>query len=326
MPNYRPALIGHRVAWHDAHDEYTRKAAFVSGGHAWHFNHRGDFGAARARWKCECGGWRPSRPRITWACDATRELRQSISAPVHRGEERLLAIHLPEQPPPPPGVDLEGLREDIADAIHEALRDQPRIALACDGSSKQDVTAFAVVVHQVQSAFAGGDGLEDQSAYRAELRGLFFAVGAAAGAACRGARGEIFVFCDCFSAICAVATRHGDAALLVQSIASLIQEAGSLGIKISLEWIPSHGKRPEWKPSLEVDPAYLRNLNEAADAAAKQSAERRLQGSLRARWAVLQAQASQWEYKAVQPAASAARQLHQHLMQSGTRRGETGIH
>ena len=34
MPNYRPALIGHRMAWQDAHDEYTRKAAFVSGGHA----------------------------------------------------------------------------------------------------------------------------------------------------------------------------------------------------------------------------------------------------------------------------------------------------
>ena len=326
MPNFRPALIGHRLAWQDAHDEYTRKAAFVSGGHAWHFNHRGEFGATRARWQCECGGWRPSRPRITWACEATRTLRQGINAPVHRGEERLLSMHLPEQPPPPPGVDLEGLREDIGDAIYAAFKDNPSIALACDGSSKQDVAAFAVVVHNVQSAFAGGDGLEDQSAYRAELQGLFFAVGAAADAARKGARGEIVVVCDCFFALCAVATHQGDAALLVQSIASLIQEAGSFGVKIHLEWIPSHGKRPDWQPSLEFDPAYLRSLNDAADAAARQSAERRLTGSLRSRWAVLQARCAQWEYNAVQLAAGAARQLHHYLMQFGTRRGEPGNH
>ena len=280
MPSYRPALIGHRTAWQDAHDEHTRKAAF-----------------------------------ITWACESTRELRQGIHDPAHRGEERLLAMHLPEQPPPPPGVDLGGLREDIADAVYDALQGHSKIALACDGSSKQDVAAFSVVVHDVQCAFAGGDGLEDQSAYRAEFQGLFFALGATVDAAQTGARGEVVVLCDCFSALKTVSSQNGDVSLLAQSIASFIQEAGSLGVKVHLEWIPSHGKRPDWQPSFEADPLYLRSLNDAADAAAKQSAERRLAGSLRARWAILTARCAKWEYQAVQLAAGAACQLHQHLMQ-----------
>ena len=127
-------------------------------------------------------------------------------------------MHLPEQPPPPPGVDLEGLRVDIAEAIHDALKGHSRIALACDGSSKQDVAAFAVVVHEVQFAFAGGGGLEDQSAYRAELQGLFFALGATADAARRGARGEVTVVCDCFSALRAVSSQCGDVSLLVRQL------------------------------------------------------------------------------------------------------------
>ena len=323
MPNFRPALIGHRMAWQDAHDEYIRKAAFVAGGHAWHFNHRGDFGEGHARWKCACGGWRPSRPHITWACDFTNDLRPGIPAPAHRGEERLLAMHLPEQPPAPPGVDLEGLREEIADAIFAALQSQPRIVVASDGSSRLDVASFAVVVNDVQCAFAGGDGLEDQSAYRAELQGLFFALGSTLDAVRRGARGEVIVLCDCFSAIQAITNQCGDVALLAQSVDGFIHEIRSLGVKVHLEWIPSHGKRPDWQPSFEADPGYLRRLNEAADAAAKHSAERRLAGSLRARWDILRARCASWEYQAVQLAASAARKLHHHLMQFGTRRGET---
>ena len=323
MPAYRPALIGHKLMWQDARDEYTRKSAFVAGGHAWHFNHRGDFGDGHPRWQCECGGWKPSRPHVMWACESTRSLRQGINPPTHRGEERLLAMHLPEQPPPPPEVDLNGLREDIADAIFSALQSHHSVVLACDGSAKQDVATFAVVVHEEQYAFAGGDGLEDQSAYRAELQGLFFAVGATVDAARRGARGDVILICDCSSAITAVSSQHGDAALVLRNIADLIQEANNWGVRVQLEWVPSHGKRPDWQPTVAADPLYLRRLNEAADAAAKQSCERRLAGSLRARWAILRAKCAQWEYQAVQLASGAARQLHQHLIRFGTRRGET---
>ncbi len=93
-----PALIGHPLVWEAAQDKYTRKAASVAGCHAWHFNHQNYFAADHSTWQCERGGWRPSRPHVTWSCEATNGLRQGIRVPCERGEESalMLAMHSPD--------------------------------------------------------------------------------------------------------------------------------------------------------------------------------------------------------------------------------------
>ena len=79
-----------------------------------------------------------------------------------------------------------------------------------------------------------------------------------------------------------------------------------LGIRADFVWTPSHGKKPRWAPPADLDGAYLRALNEAADAAAGRCMERRRHLSARAQWHRARQQAVEWEVQALRTVAKVA--------------------
>ena len=74
-----------------------------------------------------CSRSRPRRPHVTWACP--------WNLLKHTDEERPLVRHMPQEPAPPPGLDLSGLVEDPAAAITRVLAGQSRVILVTDASA-----------------------------------------------------------------------------------------------------------------------------------------------------------------------------------------------
>ena len=142
-----------------------------------------------------------SRTSTKPVCGAA--LRSGLQTPARRGEERLLSKHLREQPPPPPAVDPEGLIEETSEAVCNALHDSSHIIIATDGSAKSGIAGFSDVVNDPLVHFAGGDGAEDQSLFRAEVCALRLALSAVLRAAHAGSVGHVAVIVDCSAALLA---------------------------------------------------------------------------------------------------------------------------
>ncbi len=207
--------------------------------------------------------------------------------------------------------------------MHNLLGDRPRIVIASDGSSIDGVSASAVAIESPEHTFAGGDSLEDQGPYRAEVQGILLALRACLSAARRGARGTVVLAVDCTSAIDAAHDHCKKLPLLGSAARSLLLQLRSLGVHAHFSWVPSHGKHGTWQPDdPTLDAFQLRTLNEAADRAAKASVLRRLRGSLKEQWALKAKQVEQWELGAICLSAKAAEALHLHLKHQGLRPGE----
>ncbi|CAE7812033.1 unnamed protein product [Symbiodinium sp. CCMP2592] len=301
-PGYRVTFQGHRVILNDRSSEYNRRA-----------NANAPQDAIAERCSCMCGDVRPSRSHLLWVCPKTSDLRNGLSPPQHRGEERLLTKHVPEQPPPPPAVDTTGLTEELAEAIANELQGADHIVIATDGSAKNGIAAHAAVVNRPDQIFAGADNAEDQSSFRAEMCGLRLTLEAVLLAAQRGARGRIFVAVDCEAALKA---RFNCQAmpLFGALLSSLVAAVRAQGVTLTFLWVPAHGRHLTWQPAhpaLTAD--HVRSLNSAADQAAKACVARRLRGSLRERWHAEAATAKEWEVNVVRASAKAAERLHEHL-------------
>eukprot|EP00439_Symbiodinium_sp_Y106_P083602 s905_g23.t2 len=198
---FRVQFQGHRAALLAALSPYARRAAFLSGGTAWFCNAAAPPDFQKDRCKCLCGKTLPSRSHLLWVCPCTQDLRIHLEPPKHRGEERLPSKHRREKPLAPPGIDHTGLRDDISEAICLALRSQPSIVVATDGSAKDDVAGYSVVVDDPSNHFAGGDDAEDQTPFRAEVCALQLALEALCQAAAWGASGHVTVVVDCSAAL-----------------------------------------------------------------------------------------------------------------------------
>ncbi|CAE7249901.1 unnamed protein product [Symbiodinium sp. CCMP2592] len=310
---YRVTFQGHRVILNDRSSEYNRRAAFLSGGTTWFYNANAPQDAIAERCSCMCGNAQPSRSHLLWVCPKTSDLRNGLSPPQHRGEERLLSKHVPEQPPPPPAVDPTGLTEELAEAIATELQGADHIVIATDGSAKNGIAAHAAIVNRPDQAFAGADNTEDQSSFRAELCGLRLTLEAVLLAAQSGSRGHVFIAVDCEAALKA---RFNCQAmpLFGALLSSLVTAVRAQGVTLTFLWVPAHGRHLTWRPehpALNAD--HLRVLNSAADQAAKACVARRLRGSLRERWHAENAIAKEWEVTAVRASAKTAERLHEHL-------------
>eukprot|EP00439_Symbiodinium_sp_Y106_P033647 s699_g4.t1 len=291
-------------------DRNLSLAAVGAGCTNWFFNAKGEFSQGHPRHKCWCGGTHPSRPHLVWSCSHTSGIRRGIPLPTTvRAAERLFAKPVPPKPRPPLAIDLEGFEAELCEQLEPLLSH----AVAIDGSTKQEVGAMGFALGSGATTLAVGDDLEDQTSFRMELQAvhlLLCALRDAVGSArvrhtlhCR----QVWIAVDCESVILAIQGCKGfDYFLLLERVRQARRELQALGLRIDFVWVPSHRKRPAWKPPHGLDGALLRALNHSADEAAGKCMERRRRNSARAQWATLRQQAVEWEVQALRAVAQTA--------------------
>ena len=323
---------GHKAAYYQAGGQRSvRLAALGAGASCWHFNAGNYFPSEHRRWRCVCGGDTPSRPHLSWTCASTAPFREGCTPPVDRAQERLLARALPQLPVAPLTLDEDDFLQEVAMRITgtwQELESQP-LYLATDGSSKHEVGAWAIVVHEEAHSYAMGDGAEDQSPFRMEVRAICATLSAleratADASALHGSQGRcVYIVSDCKAAISALSGYDGfDLRLLLDAGRRDLQLVRCRGFRVEFTWVPSHDKRQHWCPPAPHDAGRLRALNRAADLAAGACMARRCQGSLRQRWHQLAAETRRWEEQAIALTAKAAEMYHAFLKTWGLRPSE----
>ena len=314
------AFSGHRICHDEARDSYLHHASSVTGGSAWFLNAGERFFNSTSQSVCLCGALQPSRVHITWCCPGTQDLREGLALPTDRAQERLFCQPVPTIPPAPHGIDLDEFAVSLESRLSQALQANNPLYVSTDGGSKDEVGSFAI--HFAEQSYGAGTGHEDQSAFRQELNAVLFLSRGMQNAARNGARGQVYIVCDCQAAISAIATSEVTAACprLVQEIQLNLRHANIYGVSASFIWVPSHNKQPNWQPAGGHDGRWLRQLNARTDAQCTETLNRRLQGSLRQRWQAIAHSAMIWEYNVIHAAAKAAERLHQHFQSVGARR------
>ncbi|CAE7558218.1 Pol, partial [Symbiodinium microadriaticum] len=175
-----------------------------------------------------------------------------------------------------------------------------------------DVGAIGYALHTTGTTLAVGDSLEDQTPFRMELKAVHLLLRAM----CEAVRQsetqnvkchQLWIIIDCEAVIRAVQGCQGfDYFLLLEQVRHSLRVLCELGIRADFVWTPSHGKKPLWAPPAGLDGAYLRALNEAADAAAGRCMEWRRHLSARAQWHRARQQAVEWEVQALRTVAKVA--------------------
>ena len=318
-PEHEYAFCGHRICHDEANSSYLHHASSVTGGSAWFLNAGERFFNSTSQSTCLCGALQPSRVHITWCCPCTQDLREGLALPTDRAQERLLCQPVPTVPPAPPGIDPNEFIEGLEPRLSQALQASSPLYVSTDGGSKDEVGSFAI--HFAEHSYGAGTGHEDQSAFRQELNAVFFLSRGLQSAARNGARGPVFIVCDCQAVISAIEAPELTAACprLVQDIQLNLRQASIYGVSSSFVWVPSHNKQPNWRPEGGHNGGWLRQLNARADAQCTETLNRRLQGSLRQRWHANAHTAMIWEYNVIHAAAKAAERLHQHFKNVGAR-------
>ena len=147
---------GHKLVFQEAGaDRNLTLAAFGAGCTNWFFNCKGNFESGHARHKCLCGQLHPSRPHLVWSCTHTASLGQGIALPTDRAAERLFARQVPQQPPAPVALDLDGFLEELTEELLPLLT-HSTLFVATDGSSKQDVGAIGYALHTTGTTLSVG--------------------------------------------------------------------------------------------------------------------------------------------------------------------------
>ena len=244
----RHALAGHRALGKRGSLDVQR-AAVASGNSTWHIAKR--IKGFSQQQICMCGLRAPSRAHLTWNCDALTPVSVLGQLPCTRVGERLFAAEIQEFPPAVGGDSWS----DAATALARRLDDivpspqgdaRHEILLATDGSSKHQVGA-AAVVHD-NAVFVATDDSEDQLPFTCELKALRLLSAALlrtkADADCR-----FCVLTDCLGALKALDNPlQCVLPLLAAEVSRNLQSARARGRRISLAWIPSHGKQENWLP------------------------------------------------------------------------------
>ena len=189
-PNHKYAFSGHRICHDEARDSYLHHASSVTGGSAWFLNAGQRFFNATEQSTCLCGAPQPSRVHITWCCPCAQDLREGLSPPTDRAQERLFCQHVPAMPPAPHSIDLEDFAESVELQLSQVLTPERPLYVSTDGGSKDDVGSFAI--HFEAQSFGAGTGHEDQSAFRQELNAVWFLSKGLKNAASKGARGSLW--------------------------------------------------------------------------------------------------------------------------------------
>ena len=309
-PGTRFALLGHKCLTQDDSLE-RRRAALASGGSCW-------YAVARQGRKevqhttCMCGGDCPSRPHVTWQCPRTAHVRAGLTMPTDRAQERLFAAHLKEIPAPPGAGSHEHVIRKLQGHLADGLAASAELACATDGSSSDDVGACAVVSENF--AVAASDDREDQTPFKYEMLALWLLFAALSRVSPLGELGRLYVLVDCQAALQAL-QRPSDCCLnaLAVDIVRMQSDVRRHGLRVTLHWVPSHGKHVTWCSPNRLSVGLCRDLNDKADREANRCRSRRAQGSARARWHQERLAALQWETKVICAAAEASSLLQQHV-------------
>ena len=175
--------------------------------------------------------------------------------------------------------------EEVAATVRQTLELHPEVLIATDGSSKEDIGGFGVVVHTPMQVHSSGDGSEDQDPFRQELLAIGLVFKALAFLGLSQVRGSVRILSDCKAAMhCAFCGRSDALPGLAHSVWTDLCIAEAHGFKVHSLWVPAHGRHLRWKPPEGYDADHLRELNHHADLAAKAAMERRLRGSRRSLW------------------------------------------
>ena len=323
IPVHRFVFKGHGQAFSESQGRPQQQAAVGTGASTWFLNAGGDFDPQHDRWRCICGKLRPSQAHLTWTCPATSDLRRNIRQPIDRAEERLLAIAVPEYPPATPGVAQEELVEEVAASLQRGFENHPSLLIATDGSSKDDIGGFGVVIHTPEHVHCSGDGSEDQDPFRQELLAIGLVFKALASLGLSQVRGSVCILSDCKAAMHSAFCGRSEALpRLAHSVWVDLCVARAHGFRVESLWVPAHGRHLRWKPPEGFDADHLRELNHHADLAAKAAMERRLRGSCRLAWHQQVTIAQTWEREAIRITGAASERLHNHLRTLGLRKGE----
>ena len=322
-PGDRFLFKGHGSAFKETNGRTQRQAAVGTGASTWFLNAGGNFDAQHERWKCLCGKSYPSQAHLAWVCSSMSDIRGNIRMPSNRAEERLQAVAVPELPPATPGIAQDELVEEVAASLRQALEHHPEVMIAADGSSKEDIGGFGVVVHSSEYVHSSGDGSEDQDPFRQELLAIGLVFKALASLGLSQVRGSVCILSDCKAAMQSAFSGRSDALPgLAYSVWADLCIAEAQGFSVKSVWVPAHGRHLTWKPPEGYDADHLRELNHHADMAAKAAMERRLRGSCRFVWHQQATAAQIWEREAIRITGAASERLHAHLRTFGLRKGE----
>ena len=258
----------------------------------------------------------PSRAHLCWSCPSTAALRRSIAPPVHSAQERLFAIPLPELPAPPPVLGAEEVREELASVVLLGLLDGSEVFVATDGSEKDDVAAWVVVVPQADCCFSGPCEGQDQSAFRAELE-AFRAVLAPLATLAPQARlppgARLCIVSDCQSAIEVATTGRASSPLLARELHGFVC-ALAPHLVVDFQWVPSHDKvKTAFKPDPRVPEGALRDWNGQADVAANAARAAAARRCHRPQWHRPRRDALRWESEALTVLVAAGDAYEEHV-------------
>ncbi|CAE7204304.1 pol [Symbiodinium sp. CCMP2592] len=236
-----------RVFFEQGVSRSTRVVCLGSGCSVWFQNafHK----RPRQQWhtRCLCGLEMPSRPHLVFQCQAFASVRlaQGVTSPVNRAEERLLAVAVPELPPPPEAFLVSEARDEVSRLLEAAVQGGAALLLcATDGSAKESVAGWSVAVEATGTAVSLLE-TEDHLPFIAEVVALV-------------------VF---FEALDAFRSLH------------------RYGVDYTCSWVPAHGRASQgWRPPEGVEAARARRINAVADDAAKQCVLRAWHGSARRAW------------------------------------------
>jgi ribonuclease HI len=224
--------------------------------------------------ECACGESTPTRRHLLWHCPRAPPLAQRLRRPCCGLEEGLCVPVAPRLPLAarqasvlPPEL-LRGLRQARGQG-------RDRIVAATDGSAQGDHpatrrAAWGVAIDIGNVARGRCVGL-DQSAYAGELQALL-------------------VLLRCLSAERIGADIFIDNAAVVRGARAAIQPRGSLprntpsawrevrdlarGLPyVAVWWVPSHGKKEDWRAPSHCSTEQCRRLNDLADGAASEAAD-----------------------------------------------------
>jgi hypothetical protein len=268
-PDYEMQWFG-REPMLDEHVKWNAKHPLVNGVRnervGWMYARHGKW-AGLEHTRCRCGQARPDRAHWAWECTFTNDERNLALRPVPVGEgERRLCVPLvqrvdrgwqPRNWDPVPG---------LLNYVLSHLAASGNVVIATDGGAcgaqwRDRVAAFGVAVGD----FTYSEQLYgvDNSAYAAELWALYKVCVTIAGvpdpiiiiidnmAVVRGAKA---LLTDCLTAC-------DNCPGLWQKLATLFKRLP----KLTVEWVPSHGKSPWWTAPKPTDTESWRLLNDAAD-------------------------------------------------------------
>ena len=301
QPGTRYALAGHRTLGVDT-PVSLRRAAQASGGSCWHVAKR--VPGYQHPLRCVCGLEAPSRAHLAWNCDALTPIQAIAELPRARAGERLFAAEIPDFPPATGEREWQMAADQLASHLETLAHGD--ILIATDGSSKHHVGASAVAVEGF--SFTTFDSHEDQTPFICELKALRTLAGALARVT-KPVTGSACILTDCQGALQAIANPlNCQLPLLARDIARDFDAARAKGWRLSLAWIPSHGKIPNWQPphSWSYSAQACRNLNVIADKAAEEAREAHAALCRRPQWCLHWSTAKAWEERAISRSAKAA--------------------